>query len=68
LEPEIAGFIRIFDSMNPGQQEDAIRMLDAYLNGNQATRDRMIGDRRPREIRKVDVGPVGRAMPRALDV
>lgn len=63
MEPEIAGLIRIFDSMSTGQQEDAMGALNAYLNANQTTRDRMVGDRRPREIRKVDVGPVGAVCP-----
>ena len=43
--------------------KDPMRALNAYLNANQTTRDRMIGDRRSREIRKFDVGPVGGVCP-----
>jgi hypothetical protein len=63
MEPEIDGLIRIFDSLSATQQAEAIRRLNTYIEASQETRQRIIRESQPGEVRKVDVGPLGRICP-----
>ena len=59
MEPEVAGVIRIFNSLNTKRQDEAIEALKEYFNADSQRRQRLINDSEPRRVAKrVNLGPV----------
>jgi hypothetical protein len=64
MEPEIAGVIRIFNSLSTKQQDDAIQTLRVYFNADSQRRQRLINDSQPGHVAKrVNLGPVSGVCP-----
>ena len=64
MEPEIAGVIRIFNSLSTKQQDEAIQSLKEYFNSDSRRRQRLINDSQPRQVTKrVNLGPVDGVCP-----
>ena len=47
MEPEIAGVIRIFNSLSTKQQDDAVRTLSEYFNTDSQRRQQLINESQP---------------------
>jgi hypothetical protein len=64
MEPEVAGVIRIFDSLSAKRQDDAIQALKEYFNTDSRRRQRLINDSQPSHVAKrVNLGPVSGVCP-----
>ena len=64
MEPEVAGVIRIFDSLSTKQQDEAIQTLKEYFNTDSRRRQRIINDSQPgRASKRVNLGPVSGVCP-----
>ena len=64
MEPEIAGLIRIFNSLSTTQQDEAVRNLNEYFNADSQGRQRVINESEPDRIaKKVNLGPVSGVCP-----
>jgi len=64
MEPEVAGVIRIFNSLNTKRQDEAIEALKEYFNADSQRRQRLINDSEPRRVAKrVNLGPVDGVCP-----
>jgi len=64
MEPEIAGVIRIFNSLSTKQQDEAIQTLKEYFNTDSRRRQRLINDSQPGHVAKrVNLGPVNGVCP-----
>ena len=64
MEPEIAGVIRIFNSLSTKLQEEATEALNEYFNADSQVRQRIINDSEPRRMtKKVNLGPVSGVCP-----
>jgi hypothetical protein len=64
MEPEVAGVIRIFNSLSAKQQDDAIQALKEYFNTDSRRRQRLINDSQPSRVAKrVNLGPVNGVCP-----
>jgi hypothetical protein len=64
MEPEVAGVIRIFDSLSTKQQDEAIQTLKEYFNTDSRRRQRLINDSEPgRVAKKVNLGQVNGVCP-----
>jgi hypothetical protein len=59
MEPEVAGVIRIFNSLSTKLQEQSIQTLNEYLNADSQRRQQIINESEPRRMtKKVNLGPV----------
>jgi len=64
MEPEVAGVIRIFNSLSTKGQDEAIQALKEYFNTDSRRRQRLINDSQPgRVAKKVNLGPVDGVCP-----
>ena len=64
METAVAGFIRVFDSLTPDEQHDAVEKLNEYINGDVWTRRRVVEEgERSRIAKRIDLGPVGGVCP-----
>ena len=64
MEPEIAGVIRIFNSLSTKQQDEAVRTLTEYFNTDSQRRQQLINESQPdRRGKKVNLGPVSGVCP-----
>jgi hypothetical protein len=64
MEPEVAGVIRIFNSLSTKGQDEAIQALKEYFNTDSRRRQRLINDSQPgRVAKKVNLGPVNGVCP-----
>jgi hypothetical protein len=64
MEPEVAGVIRIFNSLSAKQQDVAIQALKEYFNTDSRRRQRLINESQPSRVAKrVNLGPVNGVCP-----
>jgi len=64
MEPEVAGVIRIFNSLSAKLQEESIETLNEYLNADSQRRQQIINESEPRRMtKKVNLGPVNGVCP-----
>ena len=64
MEPEVAGVIRIFNSLSTKLQDEATQTLNEYFNADSQRRQRIINDSEPRRMtKKVNLGPVNGVCP-----
>jgi hypothetical protein len=64
MEPEVAGFIRIFNSLSTKLQDDAVRRLNEYVSSGSRVRQRLINDSQPdRMTKRVNLGPLSGVCP-----
>jgi hypothetical protein len=64
MEPEVAGVIRIFNSLGTKQQDEAIEALKEYFNTDSPRKQRLINDSQPgRVTKRVNLGPVNGVCP-----
>jgi hypothetical protein len=64
MDAKVAGLIRVFDGMTPGEQREAIRRLNEYIDGGSTTKQRILNESDwERVAKRVDLGPVGRVCP-----
>ena len=64
MEPEVAGVIRIFNSLGTKQQDEAIQTLKEYFNTDSRRRQRIINDSQPDHVAKrVNLGAVNGVCP-----
>ena len=64
MEPEVAGVIRIFNSLSTKGQDEAIQALREYFNTDSRRRQRLINDSQPGRVSKrVNLGPVNGVCP-----
>lgn len=64
MEPEVAGVIRIFNSLSTKRQDEAIQALQEYFNTDSRRRQRLINDSQPdRVAKRVNLGPVNGVCP-----
>ena len=64
MEPEIAGLIRIFNSLTTKQQDGAVHTLSEYFNADSQRRQQLINESEPdRRGKKINLGPVSGVCP-----
>jgi hypothetical protein len=63
MSEEADGLIRVFDKLTPSQKAEAIERLNRYLDADQETKKQIVREAERNQVRKVDVGPVGRICP-----
>jgi len=64
MEPEIAGVIRIFNSLSTKQQDEAIESLKELFNTDSRRRQRLINYSQPGPgSKRVNLGPVNGVCP-----
>jgi hypothetical protein len=64
MDEKVAGLIRVFDSMTPDEQHEAVRRLSEYIDGGPITKRRILNESDwGRVAKRVDLGPVGRVCP-----
>jgi hypothetical protein len=64
MEPEVAGVVRIFNSLSTKQQDEAIQALKEYFNTDSRRRQRLINDSQSgRAAKRVNLGPVSGVCP-----
>jgi hypothetical protein len=64
MEPEVAGVIRIFNSLSTKLQEESIETLNEYFNADSQRRQQIINESEPRRMtKKVNLGPVNGVCP-----
>lgn len=64
MEAGVAGLIRVFDSLSPDEQYDAIQKLNEYISADSWTRERLVNEsQRDRIAKRVDLGPVSGVCP-----
>jgi len=64
MEPEIAGLIRIFNSLTTKQQDGAVQTLSEYFNADSQRRQQLINESEPdRRGKKINLGPVSGVCP-----
>jgi hypothetical protein len=64
MEPEVAGVIRIINSLSTKLQDQAVQSLNEYFTTDSQGRQRLINDSQPERIHKrVNLGPVSGVCP-----
>jgi hypothetical protein len=63
VDPEVAGLLRVFDSLSQSKQVEAVQRLNEYIEGSALERQRIIGESQGNRIAKVDLGPVSSVCP-----
>jgi len=64
MEPEVAGVIRIINSLSAKLQDQTVQSLNEYFTADSQNRQRLINDSQPERISKrVNLGPVSGVCP-----
>src|SRR5215471_1857769 len=64
MEPEVAGVIRIFNSLSTKLQEESAQTLNEYFSADSQRRQQLINESEPRRMtKKVNLGPVNGVCP-----
>ena len=60
MEPEVADLIRLYLSLTPTLQAEAVNSIHEYIEGGPHTRNRIANESISKGARRMDVGPVDR--------
>lgn len=58
MDPDVARVLRGYASLTTAQQDEFVRLVNDYINGPNAVRDRVIKEALNKSVR-MDVGPTG---------